>query len=195
MNLKSIKPLLGILAVLTGAIALPLEAFALIPEGTWVSSCQDGLSKLQIITKGNRSQTIEQFHQDRLCQQASFVFITSGSLSFPSESGPQIDFTYTQIQLIIHVEEVVRDFNTREVCGLSNWKKSEPQTITGLECTLFNVHKPTVIPRTGDTKFGIYKIENDLLYYGRLSKEHDSSTPEKRPTDYELKGYKKQKPE
>lgn len=195
MNLKSIEPLLGFLAVLTGAIALPLTAFASIPEGTWVSTCQDGLSKLQIITEGTHSQTIEQFHQDRLCQRPSFVFITSGTLYFPNENSNLIDFTYTDIQLIVHVDEVIRDFNEREVCGLSNWKKSVPQTITGLNCALFNIHKPTTIPQAGGTKFGIYKLENDTLFYGRLSKENDSSTPEKRPTDYEFKGYKKQKPE
>lgn len=186
MILNPIKPLLRVLTATTAATALFLSTAALAstPEGTWLTSCQDGLSKTQIISQNNHSHTIEKFHQDRFCRQPSFVFITSGGLNFPAEIN-QIDFTYTQIQLVVHRKEVVQDFNKRSVCGLTNWKVSEPQTITGLKCALFNIHKPTSIPQSGDTKFGIYKIENDKLYFGKLSKENDGSTPEKRPQEYD----------
>lgn len=183
---NSIKRLLGFLMTTTGAITLlSATAWASIPEGTWLSECRDGVSKIQVISEDHQSQTIERFYRDRLCEQASFEFITNGNLDFPVDSKNQINFTYTQIQLTIHIDEVIRDFNERAVCGLNDWKKSEPQTITGLNCALFNIHKPTPVPRVADTRYGIYKIEADKLYYGQLSIDFDGSTPQKRPQTYD----------
>ncbi len=190
MILNSIKPLLRVFTIFLAALALySTSAKASIKQGNWNISCRDGLSKTLNLSETGQSQTSERFHQDRTCQHLSFEFITSGRIEFSPIEENQIDFTYSQIQLVVHIEEVIRDFNERAVCGLTNWKRSEAQTITGLKCALFNINKPTPIPKAEDKKYGIYKIESDKLFFGRLSKEFDGSSPEKRPQEYDLIPY------
>lgn len=195
MNLKPFKSLLRFLTLFSGVFALSFASLAEIPDGTWIYPCHDGLLKTQIISGGHFSVTIESFNQDKYCQKPSFEFITRGYVEYPSNSLQNIDFSYSEIQLIVYVEEVVADFNERQVCGSVNWKKSEPQTITGLKCALFNIHKETKIPDVGELKYGIYKIENDELFFGKLTAQNDSSTDKKRPIEYDIRGFKKQKPE
>lgn len=166
-----------------------------IPAGVWKKTCSEGLSKIQYISEdGLSSEMTEKFHQDRNCDQLSFEFITRGKLDYPSMTNTTnwLDFTYTEIQLVLYRIEIVNDFNERQVCSLNNWEIGKPQTITGLQCALFNITKPTQIPQAGVTKYGIFKIENDMLFYGQLTLENDSSTPDKRPKHYEPHGYKKE---
>lgn len=187
MNSNSIKSLLKLLVLITGVIALPFWAEATIPEGLWVSACNGGLLKTQTIDSAFHSKTTEQFHQDRSCQRLSFEFITRGELSFSQDQN--IDFTYSEIQLVLYINEVVQDFNERQVCGFTNWKTGKAQIITGLACTLFNANKPTRIPNAGDMKYGIYKIENEHLFFGKLTQEKDGSSSERRPLEYDGQFY------
>jgi len=143
--------------------------------------CDRGLSKTQDITADYSATTTESFFQDALCTQESFRFQTVGSLSFNSDESMWINFAYEKVALTLFVPEVVQDFNSRAVCGLTNWSVGVSQTITGLQCAMFNVNRPSQVPRVGDLKFGIYRIEDNQLYYGQLTLEKDGSTAEKRP--------------
>jgi len=188
MNSNPFKTVLKLFVLITGVIALPFCVEATVPAGLWVSPCQQGLLKIQSLLSPFQSKTTEQFHQDQACKQISFEFITSGDLSYPEKENT-IDFTYSEIQLIIHVEDVIKDFNQRAVCGFTDWKKSEARTITGLSCALFNMSKPTQIPFAGVIKYGIYKIENERLYFGLMTKENDGSSAERRPLSYDGRFY------
>lgn len=188
MNLR----VLAFTAILTGAIVLPSFALSAIPEGLWKTTCLDGLQKSQQIAPGF-VKTRELFHQDRLCTKPSFEFVTSGAISFPHSSDERnfVDFTYTQIELKLFHEFLVEDFNLRQVCGFTDWQIQTAKTITGLQCALFNLMKPSQIPKVGKILFGIYKVEDEKLYYGKLSKEKDSSTPDRRPEEYDILFYQK----
>lgn len=185
--------------ILTGAITLLFNlAHARIPAGLWNSRCIEGLSKTQNYTSENQVEVQEKFHQDLFCQKPSFEFRTSGYVTYPTNHDQPnvenlIDFTYSEIEVILFLPLIVDDFNERKVCGRTDWKLETPQKITGLSCALFNLTKPTTIPPAGDMKYGIYKIEYEILHFGQLSKENDSSTPEKRPKNYEFRGYELQK--
>lgn len=147
-------------------------------EGAWVQPCHDGLAKLQI-NQNSISRTTESFHIDKNCQSKSFTFEVTGHLK--TEADSWLDFSYEEIFLTVFVQSVIDDFNTRLACGLGTWEKAVPQRITGLNCAIFNYHRETQIPRTGDMKFGIYKVIGARLYFGALSLDRDGSSPEKRP--------------
>ena len=143
-------------------------------------ACDRGLRKEQGI-QGQVVSTTEFFHQDKDCLLESFRFKTVGTLAFDGNEPYWIDFTYTDIELTVFVSQVVADFNTRAVCGFQDWQISLPKKITGLKCALFNVNKPTQIPKVGDLKFGIYRISDSRLYYGQLTQEKNGSSSQKRP--------------
>lgn len=152
-------------------------------NGVWKLNCDRGLRKEQVI-ENFTTVTTEFFHQDKYCNHESFRFKTSGTIQLTEANPTWIDFTYTQVELTVFIPDVVADFNLRQVCGFTDWAVGEAKVITGLQCALFNVNKATQIPKVGDLKYGIYKIENDRLYYGQMTQKTDGSSFEKRPTDY-----------
>lgn len=160
-------------------------------QGSWAMKCDRGLHK-QHQFNGNQSITTEFFHQDQECLKESFRFKTTGLYELSLENPDWMNFKYQQIELTVFVSAVVADFNDRVVCGLTNWKVGEPQVITGLPCALFNYNKPTQIPKAGEQKFGIYKIENNKLFFGQLTKETDGSTEQKRPKMFSPEAFEKE---
>ena len=126
----------------------------------------------------------ETFFQDRNCQDQSFTFKTEGLVTYDQHHLHHIDFTYLEVFLTLHKDLLVADFNSRQVCGISNWKINFAEKITGLKCNLFNFNSPTFIPKLGDRKFGIYLLKLNELIYGALSKDEDGNSPEKRPTKF-----------
>lgn len=164
-------------------------SYKAIRDGLWVQECLLGLIKQQNIN-ALHIELRENFYQDRNCQDVSFVFRTEGSLSYEDFNTTQINFIYSEIELSLWINEVVSDFNERQVCGLDDWKLGVFQKITGLQCALFNTHKSSPIPAVGDMKYGIFKIEDGQLYYGKLSKEFDGSAAAKRPIEFDLNYFK-----
>lgn len=160
-------------------------------QGSWVMKCDRGLQKQQQFIE-NQTITTEFFHQDRECLKESFRFKTTGLFELNPEHLDWMDFKYQQIELTLFIPAVAQDFNSRAVCGFTNWKAGEPQTITGLPCALFSYNKPTQIPKAGDQKFGIYKIENNKLFFGQLTKETDGSTEQKRPMMFSPDAFEKE---
>ncbi|MNY70628.1 hypothetical protein D3C86_2088020 [compost metagenome] len=79
----------------------------------------------------------------------------------------------------------MKDFNTRQVCGFTDWALDTPKDITGMTCKLFEDWSALKAPREGEMRFGTYKIEQnkegDRLFFGRLTKDRDALSPEKRP--------------
>ena len=158
-----------------------ISLWADINQGLWSTGCKNGLKKEQIYDNRNKVITVERYFTDANCMAESFNFQTTGQISYYKDSADFIDFVYAKIYLNIFKQNIIEDFNTRKVCGISNWKAAYEQNITGLKCAIFNISRPTQIPATGDLKFGIYRIEQNKLYYGLLSKDFDASTPAKRP--------------
>lgn len=146
--------------------------------------CQQGLKKEQLYESSAKVSTTEFFHQDAACKDESFRFQTIGHVIYSDENPTFIDFVYAQINLTVFKQHVIDDFNTRKVCGFSNWKNGEAQNITGLKCAIFNYSKETQIPKAGDYKYGIYSVEGNKLYYGQPSLEYDGSTPARRPIEF-----------
>ena len=153
---------------------------AQIANGIWSTKCINSQQKIQIY-RSSHVVSIEKFYSDSQCLDESIRFQTTGSINYSHENISFIDFEYKEIQVIPFKQNIIDDFNTRKVCGFSQWKPGEAQNITGLRCAIFNLYKETQIPQLGDRKYGIYLIENAKLYYGQLTKTLDGSSSEKRP--------------
>ena len=154
---------------------------AQIANGIWSTKCINGQQKLQVYSD-KLVVLIEQFYSDSQCLNESIRFETTGTINYSHENSSFIDFKYEAIHVTFFKQDIIDDFNNRKVCGLAEWKLAHAQNITGRRCAIFNLHKETQIPQTGDRKYGIYSIENAKLYYGQLTKNLDGSSPEKRPT-------------
>ena len=50
-------------------------------------------------------------------------------------------------------------------------------------CDFFGLGSVVPVPRAGDRRYGIVRIEEDTLSFGRLSPVRDGSSPEKRPLE------------
>jgi hypothetical protein len=159
-----------------------LGAHAFIAPGFWSTECLKGLKKEQIYS-ANRVLTNERFYQDGLCANPAYLFSTDGVVEFPAENQTYINFVYVSIFLTLYKESIAADFNQREVCGINSWSAGIPQDITGLQCAIFS-EKPAQIPAAGNLRYGIFSVEGDKLYYGRLSQQSDGSSPATRPKTF-----------
>lgn len=156
-----------------------LSTYAIIAPGFWSTDCLNGLKKQQTYF-AKRVLTEEIFYKDSVCSKPTFRFSTDGRVEFPSEDQTYIDFVYTSIYLTVFEESAAADFNKKEVCGLKTWIAAMPIEITGKSCAIFS-SAPAKIPSAGDLRFGIYSVEEDRLYYGRLTQKNDGSSPATRP--------------
>ena len=152
---------------------------AQISDGAWSTGCKNGSIKEQIY-QAQEVHSSEKFFQDKGCNDLSFEFITTGTVQF-AESQVFVDFSYVSIWLSLSKNLLVEDFKQRKVCGISDWQISDPREISGKNCAMFNYNKETPVPRAGDIRFGIYKTEENRLYYGQMTQIYDSTTPAKRP--------------
>ena len=171
--------------------ALHFKSEAQVTSGFWSTGCQNGLKKEQIYGHNNRVITTESFYQDKKCIDESFRFQTIGFVSYYSSesystSETFIDFLYEEIFLTVFKQNVISDFNSRKVCGYTDWARTEAQNITGLKCAVFNLNSPTKIPSAGEIKYGIFQSTEGKLYYGKLTQELNASSPEKRPNQINI---------
>ena len=167
--------------ILVMTFIMSSKSEAQIKTGYWSTYCRNGLKKEQIYGNKNRVISTERFYEDKNCIKESFHFQTIGLVSYYKSSENFIDFLYEEIYLTLFKQELTSDFNTRKVCGLSDWELSRAQNITGLKCALFNLNRAAQIPLAGEIKYGIFQMDNSKLYYGQLSPKFNSISPEKRP--------------
>lgn len=167
---------------------LSQESRALIQTGHWSTLCQNGVLREQLYT-AHSVLTIENFFSDRICQVPAVIFETAGQIEYPATSTTgdifPINFTYSSIKINLKQQSLVSDFNTRNVCGFSDWAIGKAREISGLSCALFS-ENPSPVPEQGQSRYGIYSQRGQSLFYGRMSTDYDSSTPAKRPQELNL---------
>jgi hypothetical protein len=156
-------------------------------EGRWQQPCQN-----QVIREENFDQgdvTLSEFYFfDGQCTRPLMTIRNEGVFSLTETT---IDFTFGGITLAAEDEAIVADFNARAVCGFTDWAVHEEKVISGLSCALVAGGTPIKVSDAGQKRFGIFKIEGDLLYFGRLEKDHDALSPETRPVSFDPRFYKK----
>lgn len=200
--------LLGFLLILTPADAQE-EAEPESPEskgtpspldGDWLQPCFSRFQKIESIS-GNQARLSENSFLDELCIQKQTSIISSGRIALgdevPVPSGAAtIDFTFETVEILLHSREAVRYFNSRNLCGFSDWKIGHAKEATGLACDLFGTGTPITIPSAGEKRFGIYQIQRspegaESLYFGKLTPTENAKTEAARPTQLDLRFYRK----
>lgn len=156
-------------------------------EGRWLQACQNQTARIEHFH--NKTVTLtEAFYYDGNCLNPMMTIKNEGEFLLGDGT---IDFKFQQITLTANNAMIVDDFNSRAVCGFSDWQIDQGKVITGLQCALVAGTKPIQVSDAGSQRFGIFKIEGDLLYFGRLEKDHDALSPETRPITLDPRFYKK----
>ena len=159
-------------------------------QGLWAQPCTNGSVRTETFDNKNVSLK-EMFFTDKDCRVPAVVFRNDGTYELPRIG--HMDFKFTTIQLRLLTEVAVQDFNRRKVCDFENWKLGEEKDITGRSCEMFLIGFPQRIPTAGEMRYGIYHINQDLteLALGKLSKEKNATTPDKRPEELDSRIYRK----
>ena len=168
------------------AVTLPQEIV-----GRWVQPCQNKAIREEVL-RDNTATLTEDYYLDTACRERLLTFRNEGGLQ--AQDG-KMDFSFTRVVIALHSQAFVEDFNDRAVCGYQNWIAGLERDITGMTCALFNPAKPAPSPKAGDMRYGIYKVEENKLYFGQLTLQHDALTPEKRPITFDPRFYTKQQSE
>jgi hypothetical protein len=157
-------------------------------DGFWFRACQNGVVQTQEFS-GAQNFADELFFEDANCTRPLMTFTNSG---FSRYQGQNIDFQFESVSLLVASDRMVMDYNNRKVCGKNDWQKNSRVVITGLQCALFQNNRLVQIPRKGDMRYGIWKVESTRLFFGRLSQQEDGTVPSKRPTQWDTRAYIKQ---
>lgn len=156
-------------------------------NGLWVRPCQQNNIQVQFFeAQSNYSDDI--FFQDQNCKTPLMSFSNEGLY----QSRPnQVDFQFQTVAITLYLKSMVDDYNSRRVCGFNDWAINKPRTVTGLKCSLFS-SREVQIPKKGDMRYGIWKIENEKLFFGKLTPSHPATSPETRPVEWDSRAYFKQ---
>jgi len=153
-------------------------------QGPWLQPCAARNIRTESF-QGNQVRLSESFYNDDLCQSGLISFISQGTFTLPQVG--QMDFQFTAMSLVLKHPHFVADFNQRQVCGFSDWQLEVEKEISGRLCEIFG--SPQRIPAVGDKRYGIYHLNGDQLLFGKLSREQNAMSPEKRPTNFDPRPY------
>ncbi len=156
-------------------------------QGVWRQDCLHQALRTEHFKNAVATLT-ESYYGNKACTQPVLDFESHGD--FAAKDG-KIDFAFQQISITIHDLGYLNDYNDRQVCGVSTWHLGKPENVTGKFCEIFGPGFGIQVPPADQKRFGIYKIEGDRLYFGQMSAEQDSSTPDKRPTEFDGRFYRR----
>ncbi len=159
-------------------------------EGLWQQDCQQGHRKTEQFHL-NQSTLREDSFKETNCQSPLLRFESQG---FFITAGKNIDFQFSEVGLTLEDQDIVADFNQRQVCGEKNWTLGQAENITGKKCELFGTGSEIQIPQKGDRRYGIFKVEEKKLSFGKLDKNHSALSPETRPVQWDPETYKQFSP-
>lgn len=156
-------------------------------NGVWVRPCNQGQMQIQFF-EAEKNYSDDLFFQDQACQKPLMSFSYDGL--YQLRTG-EMDYQFSRVSITVYSNELLQNFKTRKVCGFTNWSLNSPREITGLRCAFFS-EKEMQVPNNGEGRFGIWKVENRKLYFGKLTPSHPATSPETRPIEWDPRPYFKQ---
>lgn len=156
-------------------------------DGVWSTDCANGNKKIQVI-KEPLIYTFEIFHKESDCKTRQFYFLNVGHFTRTQNT---MDYKFDSVYLNVSDINIIESFNRQSMCDKKQWEISKNKDITGSWCLFFSATKKSLTPKKGDFRFGIYKIENQNLYFGKVDKDHNALVPQNRPTEFDLRFYRK----
>lgn len=149
--------------------------------GKWSTNCSAGKVSQEDFSE-NQATLSEYFFLDPHCTEAQMLFTSVGFYTIPFSQA--MDFSFSSLSLSLFTSALVNNFNDREVCGFKDWQLGQKKEITGLRCEIFQIGRPTQIPKEGDLRFGIFKITENQLYFGLNDSYYNSRTADRRPIEF-----------
>jgi hypothetical protein len=162
-------------------------------NGTWQQACSHGYSREETF-QGTSAVYTERNFWDLSCTQPSVEITSRGTITLGEAvtqpaGALKIDFIFDSVSFKPVDEKSAEAWRERGVCGFRDWQAGMEKVASGLECDFFGNGTFFQVPKPGDRKFGIVKIGEGALYFGRLSPERDGSSESKRPLDLDLSPY------
>jgi hypothetical protein len=155
-----------------------------IATGRWRQTCRNRNMNEEFFT-ASQVRYSETYFSDDQCSQALVSFISEGPYQATQN---KIDFAFTTSDIVILAPQIAAGFNQRAVCGWTDWTTGR-RSVLGQLCDFFNLGRNFPTPKLGQQKFGIYKIENALLFFGQLTKDNDGSSDARRPLQLNPRAY------
>ena len=155
--------------------------------GSWKQDCLSGRVRFEYFSK-DTVQYSEIYYNEVNCKTPSLVIEMNGNYQV---NNSEMDFQFTETFVTLKNAQVADNFNSRSVCGKSDWHLDVPRPVTGLNCDFFNWGRNYQVPNSGDQRFGIWKVENDRLYFGLLTSINDALHPSRRPNEWDPRFYVK----
>lgn len=185
----------------------------LLLQGTWMQPCHQSMVRKEIF-QHSAVRFVETKYIDDQCQSGFLEFSSEGhfvvvdesmetqKFHFPSDPrleltlnpaldppGHFMDFTFHRVTLRPLSKAAVDWMNEQKFCGLANWKKEKSQNVSGKICQFSGGQ--VRVPAEKEMRYGIFRVEQDFLFLGRLSPEADGSSSEKRPNSWDPIPYQK----
>lgn len=167
-----------------------LVAVAGIPEdGIWRQDCRAAYQREERLFQ-DKIHFVETNFLDTKCLQPGLEIKSEGAIAWGAPvSSPadafEADYEFEKIFVTVKSDTYKNYFNAKKVCGLEEWEIGQSVEVTGKHCGLFRA------PDAGDKRYGIYKVEAGLLYFGKLTRERNASTPELRPRELDPSPYRR----
>ena len=93
-------------------------------------------------------------------------------------TGNDMTWTPTHILQTIFRPEVVAHYNTKALCGFTDWKIDEPKDVAGRFCA------PNQVPSVGTDYQDRFQIESDVLSFEFFPRLPSTPTPFRTPLNY-----------
>ena len=157
-------------------------------SGTWVQPCNinNGTGDSQLVINGAEWLSQSTLYHDSECLEPLFtvrseqIAITGEKITLPSGTlATEVELTTTGVFMKPETSVYATFFNDGQLCGITTWTADKEEDVTS--CTDF-FSSPV-----SETRYDIYKVENDSFYHGKHDNPDSGDTPETRPTslDYE----------
>ncbi len=167
------------------SIFIALNSHAqMIPLGHWQQTCHQRNMNEEFFTP-QMVRYSETYFADDQCSQRLISFVSEGPYQLQNN---KINFTFSKASVSVFAANVVANFNQRSVCGWTNWAIGS-RSILNQMCDFFGLGRAFPTPKISQQKFGIFKIENSMLYFGQLTQDYDGSTDAKRPVQLNPRPY------
>ena len=147
-------------------------------DGKWESPCDPFIFE----TSQNHQLEVNQgsfiehlnYYDGRECQTLSSTIEFTGYFSLgntvqsPANS-KELNLKIATFSSVYHDDKAVKRANDDKLCGITDWKKGEKRLCSQTNLIIYQV----------------YKLENDSLWMGQLSKERDGASADRRPNTLE----------
>ena len=95
--------------------------------------------------------------------------------------GKNINYVIEKVNLTLHKQEAVDNFNQGQGCGISDWVLGGPRDVTGKICNKQNPSDSSNPPPAGQKRYSVLAVTADTMRLGK----GDSTTAEARDTELE----------